>query len=66
MADIPTLQAFGMTLNDVRKVLDDMVHDKLGPIQEFSIDGSKEWSQQIGNDVKERLKQMGTDPNYKY
>ena len=32
----------------------------------FNIDDSKKWSQQIGNDVKERLKELSVDPNYKY
>ena len=66
MAASSNIQAFDMTIDEVRKVLEGMVHEKLSPITEFSIEGSKEWSQEIGNDVKEKLKEMGTDPNYKY
>ena len=66
MASPPLLQAFELPLPEVRAVLDTIVKEKLRPIQDFSIEGSKEWSQQIGNDCKEKLKEMGTDPNYKY
>ena len=66
MAEGYYLKAFDMTHEQVKYVLDEMVYERLSPITEFSINGSKEWSQQIGNDVKEKLKEMGTDPNYKY
>ena len=66
MADQQVLQAFEMPLHEVRGVLDEIVAEQLSPIKEFNIDGSKMWSQQIGNDVKEKLKEMGEDPNYKY
>ena len=66
MSETQILQAFELPLQEVRKVIDQIIHEKLSPIKEFSIDGSKEWSQHIGNDIKEKLKEMGTDPNYKY
>ena len=66
MSETQILQAFELTLYEVREVVDKIIHEKLSPINEFSIDGSKEWSQHIGNDIKEKLKEMGTDPNYKY
>ena len=49
-----------------KAVIDQIVHGELNDIPSFHIDGSKEWSQKIGNDVKEKLKDMGKDPNYKY
>ena len=66
MASTQILQVFKHPIQEIRGVLDEIVKDKLLSITEFSIEGSKEWSQQIGNDVKEKLKEMGSDPNYKY
>ena len=66
MASGAVLRAFDMTSEEIRAILDEMVSYKLSDITEFSIQGSKEWSQQIGNDVKEKLKDLSKDSNYKY
>ena len=51
---------------DAKSTVDEIVKEHLESITEFSIEGSKEWSQNIGNNVKEKLKEIGKDPNYKY
>ncbi len=66
MAQASALQPFEISLIEVRDVIEGIAKATLVPIKDFSIDGSKEWSQQIGNEVKEKLKELGTDPNYKY
>ena len=65
MASNILIPAFGITSSDMKLVLEELVDNRLASIDAFSIEKSKEWSQLIGNEVKEKCKELSVDPNYK-
>ena len=65
MASDILIPAFDLYSSDMKGILEDLVDNRLSSIESFSIEKSKEWSQQIGNEVKEKCKELSKDPNYK-
>ena len=65
MASSYLIPAFQISSGEIKAILDELVESRLSSVDVFSIEKSKEWSQQIGNEVKEKWKDLSKDPNYK-